>query len=304
MDTNFCEIQVINTGEPDCDIQFGKIEALIFGSKSVVITPTDLNDLLSFFQEKAIADNYNDRVLPVTGMKQVEPSYTAPTFGSLTGYGYSEKQSDGSLGDNVQFPLSLCRAKSMFGLDGYNGRVFVLLDNGILIGTRTAEGNLIGLPLESVSTQLPNGTWRNGSSIPVVQLGLVFGSDKKVISNMGAVKYDFDTDELDGLQNLTLSKVDTLEYKVQTECDSIDLYDTYKVKLANPELWIVTNTLTGATLTVSNVSADDSNKTFKLTVDKLNAPYKINVRLASVSKLTAEGIEGFEQPRVLIDKQS
>lgn len=302
MAQDFCELVTSNTGLPVCDVKLGKPIAAFFANKSVEITPQDQNDLLAFFQSKTQVDDFQKRVLPVTGMKQIDDGYTAPTEGTLAGYGYSEQLGDGVMKSTIHFPTSLCRAKSLYGLNGYNGRVFVLLDNGVLVGTRLSNGNIIGLPLENLGVQVTGGLFGDGANVKTVQLILTFGSDKEMIKNMAAIKYNFNVDEVIGLQNVVLEKVSELSYQVVAECGRANLYDAYKGDLASAALWLVSNTQTGSPIVLTTVTAVDSSKSFTLTPGTaLTKPYKINIQLAPVSELESAGVVGFEQPAPFID---
>jgi len=300
MNQNFCSLIVANTGLPDCDIKLSKPVTLFFAPKSVEITPTDANDLRAFFQDKTQLDDHGKRVIPVSGIRQVDDGYAEPTTGTLSGYGYSEQLSDGTLTSTFHFVSTLCRAKSLLGLNGYTGRAFILLDGGILLGTRLSNGNIIGLPVESVGTKFAGGIMGDGQNIKTVQLMVTFGSDKQVIRDATAIKCDLDQYAIVGLQNIILNKAGALEYQVLTECGSVSLYDDYESNLADSSLWKLTKS-DGTAVNVTTVAAVPTNKSFKITATGLTPPYKINVALDSVSKLVAKGIIGFEQVTPFVD---
>jgi hypothetical protein len=298
---NFCDSKIFSTGLPSCDIRPGKPVMLIFAPKSVQITAQDEVDLLAFFEQKARSADINQRVHPIGGEFSNESANTDPVMGTLAGSTYSEKLADGVLASNFGFPMTFCKAKAYKNFDGYKGRVFILTDNGLVIGERTTDGALRGLNVENTAVSV-DGIFQDGANLKQVKFTVTFGSDTRLIKQLDAVTYSFDIEDLSGLLSVKLKKAGALTYQVVTACGSVNLYDTYADKLNELSLWKVTNVATNAVLTVADAEGNAAQKAFKLTVTPaLTAPYKISVSLADVSALVAEGVTGVEQTEPYID---
>jgi hypothetical protein len=186
----------------------------------------------------------------------------------------------------------------MIGLNGYTGRVFVLLDNGILVGTRLSNGNIIGLPIESLGAKFAGGIFGDGQNVKTVQMTLTFGSDKQVIKGMTAIKYDFDVADVTGLQNVILFNVKGSTFKVLTECEGVDLYDDYHLSLTNTKVWRIWNTETGNEVPAISVSPDPEFGGGSFSINFGITPgITYGVQLRSVSTLVEHGIIGFENTK-------
>lgn len=297
----FCDKETINTGVHGCDIVPGKPVLLIFAPKEVQLSEADKLDPLSFFESAVKNNNPALRALPVSGIAQNDANNVDANMSTLSGYGYAKKLADAAFGDIFQFPMSICKAKALKMLDGYSGRVFILTDNGIILGSKLSNGNVAGIPLLNVSVS-SDGFHENGQNIVVVKITTSYGSETQILKNIEAVSYSFDADEIEGITSLALKKVGALTYQVVSKCSGVNLYGTHADALAAGALWKVTNLNTGATVALSTVTKVADKEAFLLTPsDALGAPYKIGVTLADLSTLSAAGVVGFEQAEVFVD---
>lgn len=298
---DFCNSLIFNTGLPSCDVQPGKPVGLIFAAKSLEITEADESDLLGFFEAASRGNDRSKRAYPITGEFSTEAANTEPTIESLAGTSYSEKLADGVLASKFSFPMTLCRAKAYKGLDGYKGAVFILTDNGILLGERTKRGTLRGLNVNNVAVSV-DALFKD-AAMKTVSITATFGSDTQLIRSVDAIRYYFDAADLSGLIAVKLKKVAALTYRVETTCGGVNLYGEYADTLSqNKDLWVVRNINTGAAIALSTITKVAGSEAFLLTPSAaLGAPYRIGVSLAGVGALTSAGIVGFEQPEQLID---
>ena len=299
---DFCNSTIFNTGLPSCDVRPGKPVGLIFAPKSVEVAAADEENLLPFFDAASRNADRSKRVYPLVGEFSNESANTEPVIGTLAGSAYSEKLADGVLASNFSFPMTLCKAKAYKGLDGYKGSVFVLTDNGLIIGERTKSGALRGLTVTNLTVSV-DAMFGDGQNIKMVKLAVVFGRDGQLVKNVDAIRYDFDANDLTGLVSLTLKKVGALTYQVLTKCGGVNLYGSYSTQLAVGTLWVVRNLNTGSAVTVSTVTKAADKEAFLLTPSgALGATYKLSVSLADVAKLATANIVGFEQAERFVDE--
>jgi hypothetical protein len=297
----FCDNITINTGVHGCDVVPGKPVALIFAPKEVQLSEADKADPLAFFERAIAASNPSLRALPVSGILQNDFNNTEANMGTLAGYGYSEKLADAMMGDVFQFKMSICRAKALQQLDGYSGRLFILTDNNMIIGSTLNGGKMAGLPLVSCSVT-SDSFHQNAQAVVPVKITVSYGSDIQLFKSLAVVGYSFDAEELSGIASVTLKKVSERTYQVVTKCNDVNLYDKYAAQLATAALWKVTNLNTGAAIAVTTVTSVPAQKGFTLTLSSAPAaPYRIGVTIADLSTLAGAGIEGLEQSEVYVD---
>ncbi|MCL1942624.1 MAG: hypothetical protein FWF54_03620 [Candidatus Azobacteroides sp.] len=295
-----CLMNAFNTGLPNCDIKPGKPSGLLFCTEDVQIPNTA--DVLSVFKEKVIAENPEDRVFPIYGMKQVDNGYTEPTQGTLAGYGYSEKLADGTIISTFNFPMQICVAKMLAGTDGFRGRVFILCDNGILLCERGSDGNYIGLNVDNVGFQM-NTPFGDGQNVAVVKISVNFGSDLRMAKSIFGIKADFGANDLPGLIDLSLTQWTPMTFVVTTTCMGSNLFDGYKTELSTATIWNVTRLDTNTKVTVTSVTPDAVKSAFKLTLSgTIPANTALKVSLAPPSQLDNAGISGYAQADPVIVK--
>lgn len=289
---------------PDCDIILSKLKAALISASPVLIPEDSYNDIFDFLVAQTKADSFQNRLLPLTGMKQVDDASTAATEGNLAGYGYAERLADGIIALTIQFPAAVCRLKAINKLVGMKGYAFMVDEKKQLVGAKAA-GGVKGLKIESLSVDNTNSLWRDGANVKTVKLKITFGSDTEFIETLRVLQVaDFDEDLLSGLQTVELDKVGELTYRVQTACNGVNLYNvgTLATALADKDLWRVTNLVTGASLAVTTVAPIAEKGAFELTLSAPpTAPYRLGVTLAAPSVLEGKGAAGIEQMEVFID---
>jgi hypothetical protein len=290
----FCENISIYTGVSGCDIVPGKPVALIFAPKDVQLADADVATPLNFFQAAISNANPSLRAFPVTGILQNDFSNTEANMGTLAGYGYSEQLADTMMGDIFQFKMSVCKAKALQQLSGYSGRLFILTDNGVIIGSKLSSGKIVGLPLLSVSVT-SDSFHQNAQAVVTTKITVNYGSGKQLFENLAFIQYDFDVEELVGITEVELKKVGEFTYQVITKCNGVNLYDSYGDKLAEVSKWKAVNANTGAALTVATPTKVADTKAIQLVISGVNAPYKITVQFSSVA-------DGFEQSTPYVDE--
>lgn len=299
---NFCITAGGTVGLPDCDIVLDKPLAITLSASQQSFSEDVFSDLFAALVAATKVDDSQSRQLPLTGMKQVDDNSVAPTEGTLAGYGYVEPLADGTIAMTFQFPAGLCRSKTLNRLKGLKGYAFIVDAKKQLVGAKDGTG-IKGLKFDSLMVDNTGSLWKDGQNVKTIKLKITFGSDVEMIEALRVVKLDeFDADKLNGLQAVEMVKVGALTYRVQTECNGINLFDRYKTQLGDKAVWVVTDLTTGQTKTITSVAAIESSKSFEVSFDTAPvAPYALGVSLAAPSVLTTSGLPGIEQADEFID---
>ncbi|MDR0692446.1 MAG: hypothetical protein LBF69_05355 [Prevotellaceae bacterium] len=297
--SNYCSSSGGNTGRPACDLSAIITVGIILTPKNAVIAAGTEN-LLDFFKSKFKEDVKANRWYPI-----VDKSWTVtnnseePVVGTL-GSGYSEKLRDGNAIYKYDLAFGLCKSKTIGQFDGWRGGVFLVSNDGRIVGRRQEDGSLAAfLPTSLYTTANPLG---DGQNISVISLTANFGNLKlfSEILEVSEKIEGFDVDELNGIIDVKLSVLGTASSSVdlllKTKYDGINLFDVYSNKLDKAAAWKVVNKATGELATPTTVSARADTKAIRIAL----AAGTYVISLDSVSALEAAGLLGYESNEVTV----
>ena len=290
--TDFCGSTGGNTGAPRCDVKLETPTGILFVPRDTVVTATDADDLLGFIQGKAREDSTMLRWYPILGIEQITDSSEEPVTGNLAATGYSEKLRDGASIYLFEYPARLCRAKALKQFDQWDGGAYLITSDKKLWGRMQKDGSLAPYLPSSVSVY--GGGFSDGQNIVTSKLNVNMGPQGKFIEQSGffGFEVDDDIDAIIGLQTVFLNPVGANQYQVITKCDRTNLFDLYNTELADDTLWEVTEAASGATTTITSVSANAANKSFTVVFTAPTGKYYVS--LAKVSVLENKGVVGYE----------
>ena len=291
-----CESNAGNTGVPSCYFDLGKIKGIFLTKKSTYLSAANLASetaLLTAMQTAVMATG-DARLYPMFRFQAInDQSEEAVT--STSGYGEVQFSREGMY--NWTFELAdggMCLQKNLRKFNGQSGySVYLVDDKNQLIGKKDSSGNLWGFDIGffyAHKLQINNGS---DASKYMVQFTMPrVGQLNDQFGVVAATTIDFESDVL-GILDLELYQVavaaGVATIGVRLNCGKTNLYADLKTALAAPALWTATNPSTGATVTITGVTADDTNLAFDVAMTHTGA---ITIGLASPATLDAASIGG------------
>jgi len=297
---DFCTDKGGNTGMPKCDLNDIVIIGVVPCPRNAVI-PAGTSDLTAFLKKQFKAVR-NERFYPLIDEINTTNNSEEAVIATLAN-GFSRKLRDGNAIYQFDFPFSLCKAKTIMQFDGWNGGVFLISTDGRIVGRRQRNGDIAALIPKSIYTQ--SGFLGDGQNIQVASIVVNFGDSAQLLKKVDVTDkmQDFDTDELNGLIDLQLVVVGqaagTVDIAVKTNCDNVNLFDTYTEKLSTVATWKATDKTTGADAVITTIAPQPASKSFRLSL----AAGTYVLSLVDTAALETAGIEGFESVPVTVTIQ-
>jgi len=193
--------------------------------------------------------------------------------------------------------------------------VFALDNNGSFWGTRLSDGSLKGEDAQLFTSGNP---FEDGNAVEkkVFTTTLSYVNSNDFNNNAAYMSVSFASADVQGLVDVTVANVGavsgTTKFSVIAKTAQINggvnIYDTYKVPLAAVPMWkAYTGTGFATALTITSVTANDSDKTWSLVFDAtayaaLASGAQIKVKLADPATLSPAGVPGIESIAVIITK--
>jgi len=269
----FCGADVKNTGICECFFDPKLITGAIFVPKSKVFTSAELLDAaIAATLAAATMAAKASRIFPFQPFEAITDNTEEPTRQTF-GYGTVKTVREGKYNWAFQFingGLNLSNALRTFnGLIGKYAVIFIESQN-TLIGTSKLDANgdwgLAGIPMSDIYTR----PWRPSDGTNVTNYTTEFSFDPIYINENIAFKKvaveSYLLADLAGLEDIKLSFFDEgaegedeVTVTAETDCGSTDVYDLYKVELAQAAAWIVKDSA-GAAKAIASVTADDDAK--------------------------------------------
>lgn len=284
-----------NTGIPDCFVNPKYIMGIILTPPTFKIAAADMADLLTALQTATMA-GAGARIYPLINFVALSADNSqAPTKESF-GYGASIVIKDGDYDMTFQYvDGGLCLHKQLRTFNSKKWGVFFVDADGIIYGYKNGN-DLQAIPLNQFYAE----KWKVSDGSKSAQF-LVDVSFKSQYLNE-FVGFIATADEFDiattvtGLINLIVKEVTalatgTVKVQINTSCGGANLYDTFKSALSLVGAWSASNAATGSAITITTVTANDTDKSFSLAFNT-TAGYpstggKINLSLAAPAALAA-----------------
>jgi hypothetical protein len=299
---DYCQKNGGNTGVGACDLSSSKITPIgvIFVQKHASI-PKSTIDVQSFLDGKFKENAKGNRFYPIMGFGTITDSSEEAQVVTMA-LGYSEKIRNGNAIYQFDIPFSLCKAKKVIQFDGWKGGIYFILDTGMIMGRRSADGKNL-LPLIPLQLNITNAQMLSlgTTDARVVSIQINLDDKLRLIDIADFITIDnFDKDAINGIIDVELSVAGTgtgyVDVAVQTKCEGVNLHDTYATELAVAGAWKLTNAATGAAATITSVAAQAGTKSFRISAGA--GAYKLS--LADISALTAAGVEGYESNEISV----
>ena len=246
-----------NTGVPACYLNPTRIVgALLVHPTWSYSIGTTVDQIVEDLQLAALSDS-TSRIFPVFRFEAITDN-TEKKVVSTLGYGGRQVVREGKYDWDFLFVkggLNFSNNLRKFNTKGY--KVLFFDDSYTLYGTLNSSGQLVGLTTDFIFTDpfKPN----DGSKAVEYHINFVLTKPAELNEKVGVIKFEDDPEDLfKGLINLELFPLEIASGKstvgIRTDADKVDLYAAYADAFADADLWIVTNTSTGADVTVTSVA--------------------------------------------------
>ena len=301
-----CSTDARNTGVGGCPLHFEATRGAFLVPANKVFTQTELAALQATLQA-AILSAKGTRIYPIHKFEAITDNTEDPTFQTMAS-GRLVPIREGNYNWIFQYyDGGLCLSNKLRSFKNNTGYAALFYDAEYkLFGTqKTASDNkpgMAGVPLE-VLYPFP---WKvnDFSNAPIYRIQFSF-KPNYINEDIAYVDAGFNLDELNGLQNITLtqsgaSAAGVIKLIATVGCDGANIYDTYNGQLDVVGAWTAINTTTGAAIDIDTVVVDPAIKGFTITLDNADTDYpasgtgQVTINLASPSALDALDVSGYE----------
>lgn len=312
-----CNTANSNTGIPQCSFDFGTIEKFMLIPKGTKFTQTHVQTLFSVLNGSSVAGSAQNateslRGYPIGKFINIEDKSTETTTTS-TGYGSMILGKKGKFhfeweykngGMNYDIMLTTFEGAQ----DTYDVLLFDKTANAVIGTTPDANASsyvLQGLSLDLIICPLPK---LSADGVTTHKIGLIFSDANELMQSMAyyVLPTSQKVNNIVGLRNLELNihtsfTGTTGKIRITTDGGAVDLYDTYGSTLAGLNAnWAVVNNNTGATLTITSITATAATKTLNFVMSaSITAGQEITITTPTAAQLLAGSMPGFGNGQVI-----
>ena len=292
-----------NSGAPLCDVIRKIPKAIFLADAGVEFNLTDRQSIVSMVASMKTKTRAlrGGRLYPILDLTNYEDKTKEPTRGTVgnlsvvdiiltdavPAFAFQHRKGD-------LYHQQLSRAQNS------NVTLFILDSAYVLYGTKTAGGNLAGYSLSEFYAELAKfATASEPSKYP---FSVTLASLTEYKENFQFIQLDASVLNIKGNIDVALGVVsqaaNVLNVSV-TGRGGTNLGTLYPTELASVSAWTITNTQTGAVVTVSSVTYNATLGYYVVTSDSaaytaLTTGQKFNVNLVSAAALSALNVDGFE----------
>ncbi len=182
-------------------------------------------------------------------------------------------------------------------------RLMIVDQNYAVYGTKKASGAMTGFSLNEFSVDPSKFATPQGAA--QYPFNVVLASLLEYKDNLAFVQADSTLGNISGLIDVNLSQFNlasnVVKVKVLSDGDQQNLFDLYATELAAAGAWVLTNKQTGASVSITSVSAADTvNKVWAVTMDNASWTalasgdfFTLNLNTAAILSATYLG-DGYE----------
>lgn len=306
-----------NLGKPDCSVDFGLIIGAIAIPKNSVYTANDMVDIQTTIQAQLVNDTYADRAFRMGIFKEIDDQ--SEDIQEKT-WGYGDKTVTRGEVYNWVFGYydGFCLHKLMLGFKDRQNEfdyLFITQDRKV-IGTQAVDANGITALGGIAMSQFYVYNWKpaTGSEPANYRVKFAVADATQLNEWLGFIEVDFDIFRLNVIQDVILDVVGTtrivdadgdINISIFAGCGGQNLVTTYGATIANVARFSVTNTLTGAAITLTGVTitGSGSSQYLAFNIDDADTDYPaaggyINISMVAPSVLNTAGL-GYIQSNTL-----
>ncbi len=294
-DISFCGSVGANTGGIKCDTRRGNPQKIIVGSASFPIAGLT-------------SASFEEDLLEAVNLETGNSGKLYPFPEIVTVTNNTEANTEATLGNGVKLFVREGRPAYTFDvligtnlekqLRKFNGQIvpiFLFDDNGNVWGKVNAADEFVGTDVNIFVSGAPFGDFTNPNTAKVT---ISFVSARDFFDFAAFVSTDFNVNDLEGLLDATLSKVNTSVGNVHklgarvvnaSLGNDVDLHDMYAAELADVDLWIG-KSAAGADVVPTTVVDNTADGGWTITFGSA----VVSVNLAAPAVLNAASVPGIE----------
>lgn len=306
---NVCATLGGNTGKPDCDVKMGRIKYLMLttGKEFTEEELASSEALEEALQAAMLLGNSNaNKVFAFPSMREATNNTGDPNTASLAD-GYEEVLNEALPKYLLRSTPGTCVQQAMASFNGWPGKVYIIDENNIFWYKGNTSNGAKGWSCGYLYTNPPQ--FKGSTDIQSANTRLTFGSIGEFKTNVGALKIDFDLDDLNNLKDVTLEDREDENTSGaldnvfiiggKTKCEGSDIYSAYSTLLNNVLRWRAYKA-DGTPITISAVGLSAGNLGWQITLDSTEfdaldegTVFYIDLEIPSVLKsANVLGIEG------------
>jgi hypothetical protein len=305
-----------NTGIIKCDTARGKPLVMLIGGAT--FAPSDYATSAAFKAALLAAVQQQTgssiKLYPFPAFEGAAPN-TEANKTATTGYGTTYILSEGRPAYTFDIFTGTNTEKNLRKFNKAIVPVFIFDDLGNVWGKIDASGKFAGINAQIFVT---GAGFSDGSALSPVKVNVNFTSASDFFDYAAYVNTDFNTSDLEGLLDATLTEVaahTSNAYKIGVVIknaslgNDVNLYDTYGDALADSTLWYAKNATTGATIAITTVAKDTTLEAWTVTLDSTifaalsaNAPIKIGLVAPAALAVAGKDVTGIEGLPILVKK--
>lgn len=309
-----------NTGIGSCPFDPSNIIGAILCPKNTSLSATTQSALQTALEAAAQSASPLTRILPIYAFAEPKDSSEDITVQNFSS-GEKKVVREGYIDWEFQFLAGGLDLSNKIRLLNQGAFDFYFVDsNNVLLGTTDpASGtNIKAIPATGGFVRANPWKMNDGSKVTAYTIRFVF-QPKWINENVKYAPVGFDMpSNVQGLQDVVLSSpaanatTGSFDLQATVANGQIDMYAEYSTLLASASLWVATNTATGASITISSVTATSSftaspaNDGWVIALATTAPPYPasgtVTFSLASPSVLAAAGILNYVSNTVAITK--
>ncbi|HEX7906233.1 MAG TPA: hypothetical protein VF487_20305 [Chitinophagaceae bacterium] len=295
-----------NTGIGDCPFLPKHFVGAIIGPVGFKLTAAELASTLLAALKTGTHAAKAARIYPIQNFKALDADNTEAPTKQTFGYGDQKFIREGKYALSFQHvDGGICLHKNLRKFNGTNLAAYFIDADGVLIGYKNGS-DLQMIPLIDFYAQ----PMKLSAGSEVAKLLIDFQFKPEYLNELiGFVETrdEFNIDDVIGLEDVVLSvqtainATGEVDIKLKTSCGGVDLYDLFKTNFTQLTAWIAKNKTTGAVITITAVTANDSTKSWTVNMDSTDVDYpaaaaKLILSLAAPSVLKAApiNVEGYE----------
>jgi len=253
INTPTCFVGGANTGIPACLLAPDKIVGAILIDRSKSFTDEEAADIIAELQELALLTG-RERIYPVFRFDEIADSSEEEVVVSL-GYGSKQVARDGKYDWTFRMLNSgLCLQSKLRAFNKAKMKVLFVDSNNIIFGTRTPAGEITGFSLDFFYAK--PFKIADGSNSSIFQVRFALSKPAEFNDNVVFLNPGVDVEEaVKGIIDVELFEIAKVAGKatvgVRTQCDKVNIFDSFSDALAAGALWSVTKA--GATVSITSV---------------------------------------------------
>lgn len=309
-----CGIVGANTGKPQCDVPIGAIKYTL-PTRGCEFTQAELVDSAALktalTARMLLPKTDNQKIFLIPYANEVENNTGDAQVGTLSD-GFEQVLND-ALPKYIMKHARLGKNQNqaICAFNGWNDKIYFIDRNNRFCYLQKSDFGGKGFSVGNFYYDAPRPGGSN--EVQTTSGRLTFASaDEFKSSIIGLIDLDFNPADLVSLEDINMVQKLAPAANVFTiggisRFGGVDIYNAYKTGLNNAARWKCINEQTGATISITSVATDDTNKGWTVTINgaahtALVTGDKFSINIETPAVLLAAGVTGIEGNKIVYTK--